>query len=200
MLRSPRGRSRRSADEPDPNPVLEEHGSLEAVFAGPGDVREHLVRGCDALRDALVATSARTGSPVDDPGSLSRGLRYMLASPRSGSACKRWNMILRWLVRPADGVDLGLWRCLRPDQLVMPVDVHVLRHARFLGLTRRPEASWRTAEEITRNLRRLCPEDPVRYDFALAHLGISGACLGHRDDAVCPTCPLDTLCKAPPKP
>ena len=180
--------------------VLDTHGGLEPLFAGPGDLRRKLTAGSDALREVLVETSGEFGPAVSEPDALPRGLRYVVATPRSGSACKRWNMILRWLVRPDDGVDLGLWTSLRPRDLVMPVDVHVLRMSQFLGLTRRPDASWRTAEEITRNLRRLDPDDPVRYDFALAHLGISGACRGFRDPEVCPSCPLDGLCRAPQGP
>lgn len=178
--------------------LLRDHDSLEPLFTGHRDPRVRLTRGVDAVRDALVATSGLIGPPVDDPDALPRALRYVVATPRSGSACKRWHMILRWLVRPDDGVDLGLWTSLTPADLLMPVDVHVLRMSRFLGLTRRPDASWRTATEITRNLRRLDPSDPVRYDFALAHLGISGDCLGHRDPEVCPGCPLNGLCRAPP--
>lgn len=179
--------------------LLRAHGSMEPVFGGGGDVRTRLTRGSDRMRAALVETSQEVGSRVDHPDALPRGLRYVVATPRSGSACKRWNMILRWLVRPDDGVDLGLWGSFRPAQLVMPIDVHVLRMSRFLGLTRRPDASWRTAEEITRNLRRLDPDDPVRFDFALAHLGISGACLGYRVPSVCADCVLDALCRASPK-
>jgi len=180
--------------------LLDRHGGLEPLFARRGDVRARLRHATDTIRAELVTTSAAVGAPVSHPDELPRGLRYLVATPRSGSACKRWNMILRWLVRPDDGVDLGLWTCLDPSRLIMPVDVHVLRVSRFLGLTRRPDGSWRTAQEITRNLRRLDPDDPVRYDFALAHLGISGACLGHRERAICPTCPLDPLSTAPSRP
>jgi uncharacterized protein (TIGR02757 family) len=94
-------------------------------------------------------------------------------------------------------VDLGLWTALRPADLVMPVDTHVLRNSRFLGLTDRADATWRTAEQITAALRALDPHDPVRFDFALAQLGISGACRGFRDAAVCAACPLDPICAAP---
>ncbi|TVQ92568.1 MAG: TIGR02757 family protein [Deltaproteobacteria bacterium] len=165
--------------------VIREQGSLEALFGGPGPVRDRLGRAVSTLRDA-------TGSSP-----ISRGLGYLLASPAGGSACKRWNLFLRWMVRPAEeGVDLGIWRALDPADLVLPVDTHVLRICTFLGLTQRRDASWRTALELTEILAQLCPGDPVRYDFALAQLGISGRCLGYRDPLTCPSCPLDRLCAA----
>ena len=69
--------------------------------------------------------------------------------------------------------DLGLWN-IPPSKLIIPLDVHIHRIAQLIGLTRRRDASWKTAVEITSNLRRIHPEDPIRYDFVLAHLGISG--------------------------
>ena len=99
------------------------------------------------------------------------------------------------MVRP-DGVDLGLWRAIPPSALVIPLDTHVGRIARLLGLTTRGDTSWRTAESITASLRRFDAADPVRFDFALAHLGISGACAGRRVPTICAACPLDDVCQA----
>jgi endonuclease III len=94
-------------------------------------------------------------------------------------------------------VDLGAWRgAVPPSALVVPLDTHVHRVARCLGLTRRADASWRTAEEITAALRRVDPDDPVRYDFALCHLGMSGACPARRDPRRCAACPLAGACRA----
>jgi uncharacterized protein (TIGR02757 family) len=101
------------------------------------------------------------------------------------------------MVRGPDAVDLGAWRGIVPAAaLVVPLDTHVHRVARCLGLTRRRDASWRTAEEITAALRRVDPDDPVRYDFALCHLGMSGACPARRDRARCAPCPLAAACRA----
>lgn len=159
--------------------VYGEHASLGALFpAGPVDA-------------ALEAALPRFGG-----GEGSRAYRTWFPRPSAGSACKRWLMLLRWMVR-RDEVDLGVWGHLSPADLVIPVDTHVLRVAQFVGLTRRRAADWRTAVEITEGLRRFSPDDPVRYDFALAHLGISGACRGARDPEVCPRCPLDPVCRAP---
>jgi uncharacterized protein (TIGR02757 family) len=99
--------------------------------------------------------------------------RKHVATPARQSACKRLNMFLRWMVRPATGgVDFGLWQRLRPAQLVCPLDVHVERVARRLGLLARKASDWQAALELTANLRRLDRQDPVRYDFALFGLGL----------------------------
>jgi endonuclease III len=82
--------------------------------------------------------------------------------------------------------------------LVIPLDTHVQRIARNLGLTRREDATWRTAAEITANLRAIDPEDPVRFDFALCHLGMSGACPARRDPGRCAVCDVAERCDAGP--
>ncbi len=118
-----------------------------------------------------------------------------MPDPRAGSACKRLLLYVRWMVRPADGVDLGLWP-LDPSLLVIPVDTHIHRIGRNLGLTERNDASWRTAEEITAALRHLDAADPVRYDFALCHMGVSRDCPSRRDPAKCEPCVLRPVCRA----
>ena len=101
--------------------------------------------------------------------------RKHIATPARNSSCKRLLMFLRWMVRQDDrGVDFGLWTRLRPDQLVMPIDVHVNRVARTLGLLTRPQTDWKAALELTETLRQFDPADPVRYDFALFGLGVEG--------------------------
>ncbi|HQU60254.1 MAG: TIGR02757 family protein [Phaeodactylibacter sp.] len=99
--------------------------------------------------------------------------RKHIATPARKSACKRLNMFLRWMVRRDDkGVDFGLWRRIRPAQLLMPLDVHVDRVARRLGLLERKQVDWQTVLELTDRLRAFDPEDPVKYDFALFGLGV----------------------------
>ena len=101
--------------------------------------------------------------------------RKHIATPARNSSCKRLLMFLRWMVRQDDrGVDFGLWTRLRPDQLVMPIDVHVNRVSRQLGLLTRPQTDWKAALELTETLRQFDPADPVRYDFALFGLGVEG--------------------------
>ena len=122
------------------------------------------------------------------------GVRFLLPSPAEGSACKRLNLYLRWMVRPADGVDLGVWADIPPRKLLVPVDTHVARISAYIGLTRRKTPDWGMAEEITDSLRRLDPEDPVRYDFALSRLGILDACPRRRNPVKCAECPLEPVC------
>lgn len=123
--------------------------------------------------------------------------RFFFPSPASGSACKRLCMFLRWMVRPADGIDLGLWQGISPGQLVIPVDAHIQRISRFLGFTSRKQADWRMAREITAALKQLDADDPVKYDFSLCHLGISEGCNG-KDLVKCLTCPINEICTAAP--
>ncbi|GAB3236805.1 TIGR02757 family protein [Hymenobacter seoulensis] len=101
--------------------------------------------------------------------------RKHVATPARGSACKRINMYLRWMVRPdAQGVDFGLWTRLSPADLICPCDVHVERVARRLGLLERKQMDWLAAEDLTAHLRTFDPQDPVKYDFALFGLGVEG--------------------------
>ena len=123
------------------------------------------------------------------------GLRFSLPDPLEGAACKRWRMFLRWMAR-AGWPDLGLWTRYPQDQLVIPLDTHVARVSRFIGLSARATPDGRMAREITEALRRIDPDDPLRYDFALSHLGILGDCPGVRRKATCAACPLYPVCRA----
>ena len=171
------------------------HGTLGARFAGlfreegggPAALRPALARFAGELRESPPA-AALLGARGP------RGLRHLLPDPAGPGASKRWNLYLRWMVRGPDAVDLGLWRGVPPSALVVPLDTHVHRVARALGLTARPDASWRTAEEITTSLRRLDPADPVRYDFALCHMGMSGLCPARRARERCEACVLGAAC------
>lgn len=99
--------------------------------------------------------------------------RKHIATPEKKSACKRLNMYLRWMVRTdKKGVDFGIWNTIRPAQLVCPLDVHVARVARGLGLLHRTQNDWQAATELTEHLRELDPADPVKYDYALFGLGV----------------------------
>jgi uncharacterized protein (TIGR02757 family) len=103
---------------------------------------------------------------------LERTLKHV-ATPQRKSACKRLNMYLRWMVRSdAVGVDFGIWKKIKPAQLICPLDVHVERVARKLKLITRKQVDWQTALELTHNLKQLDPLDPVKYDFALFGIGV----------------------------
>ncbi len=173
-----------------------ERGSLGARFralfaeasGSPEPLRAALARFARELREAPPAQALlhRRGR---------RGLLHLLPEPGPGAA-KRWNLYLRWMVRGPDGVDLGAWSGVPPSALVVPLDTHLARIARYLGLTDRSDMSWRTAEEITAALRSIDPADPVRFDFSLCHHGMSGACPVRRDAAKCGACPLRDHCRA----
>lgn len=141
------------------------------------------------------------GAVLDQPGApvswraASHGLRYLLPEPAGPGAAKRIWMFARWMVRPDDGVDLGLWTHLDPVHLVVPLDTHVHRIARLVGLTSRRSSDRRAAVEITRALRRFDPDDPVRFDFSLAHLGISGGCRGQHVPEICGACAIRAYCR-----
>jgi len=166
--------------------VLAEHGSVEAFY---------LAGGARGVRAGLTSFSRRVKARAAAFGPTTRGFRYLFPEPEGGSAAKRLCLFLRWMVRPDDGLDLGVWSGVSPADLIVPLDTHVLRIARYVGLTDRRTASWTTAEEITAALRRLRPDDPVRYDYALARLGISRDCVHRRDPPRCGRCPLDGLCR-----
>lgn len=131
--------------------------TLEALFNQGPDAFSRLA----AFHEAVFA-----GCP--DP----HRTRKHVANPRKGSAAKRLNMFLRWMVRPAGrGVDLGLWRTMHPSELMMPLDVHTSNVGRQLGLLERKANDWKAVEELTAALRTIDPRDPVRLDFALFGLG-----------------------------
>ncbi|MCC6555464.1 MAG: TIGR02757 family protein [Polyangiaceae bacterium] len=166
--------------------VQRERGSLGAALA------EELARAGD-LRPALAAwvRAIRRAGGLDRRGA---GAAHILADPEKGSAAKRLMLLLRWMIRPADGVDLGLWP-ISPAALLIPVDTHIQKLAYNVGLTDRKDASWRTAEEITAALRRFDPADPVKYDFALCHLGMLQRCPSRRDPIRCEGCGVQPVCR-----
>jgi len=167
--------------------VIRDQGSLGRCFvshfkASDADIGPALIRFIATLKEA-------------QPGPLSRGLGYMLPSPEAGSACKRLNLYLRWMVRPDDGIDFGLWKAVSPAHLIIPLDTHIIRIASYLGLSQRKSPDWRMAKEITTALKRFDPSDPLKYDFSLCHLGISGDCPLKADAKKCGDCLLQDGCR-----
>jgi len=121
------------------------------------------------------------------------GVCYFFPRPSAGSACKRLNLFLRWMVR-RDAVDLGAWRGVPSSKLIVPLDTHVIRLGRCLRLTRYTSPGWRMAAEITASLRAIDPSDPVRFDFSLCHVGMMNACgFGRRQGDA--QCPLKGICR-----
>jgi len=173
--------------------MIAEAGSVEAFFLRSHDAGAEDVTG--ALNGYTRAVLALDYRPVFGQTALPADsyFPFLFPAPVSGSACKRLCMFLRWVVRPADGIDLGLWKGITPAQLVIPVDTHIQRISGYLGFSRRKSADWRMAREITASLRRFDPADPVKYDFSLAHLGITEGCNGS-DPTACLSCAIAGIC------
>jgi uncharacterized protein (TIGR02757 family) len=172
--------------------MLDRSESLERFFLHEYDPAEDDVeRALDSFSRRALALdlSAAYGRVPREPG-----VRYFFPRPSAGSGCKRLNLFLRWMVR-RDALDLGVWTRVSPAKLVIPLDTHVIRVGRCLRLTDYASPGWRMAREITASLRRIDPDDPVKYDYALCHLGMMNACGFNRarpDRA--PSSPPDSQC------
>ncbi|HEV2166786.1 MAG TPA: DUF2400 family protein [Thermoplasmata archaeon] len=164
--------------------------SLEDVYReGRSDAAGAFAGGLDALARAL-----RGPDPVAGPSPA--GYDRLFPSPLapSPSPCKRLTLFVRWMVR-REYPDLGVWTRVAPGELRIPLDQHVFWIAYHLGLTQRRTRSWATVEEVTEALRRIDPEDPVKYDFVLCHTGISGDCPKERDRSICGPCAVRPDCR-----
>lgn len=132
---------------------------MEALFSN-----KHLEQGMNDLRNFFFNTEF----------CLTRAKKH-LSSPQTGSACKRINLFLRWMVRsPKEGLDFGIWTSIKPSELFCPLDVHSARAARHFKLLHRKQDDWKSVLELTIALRKLDPQDPVKYDFALFGYSLSG--------------------------
>jgi uncharacterized protein (TIGR02757 family) len=120
----------------------------------------------------------------------------LLTSPKDGSACKRMNLFLRWMVRRTPP-DLGIWDFVDPARLVVPLDTHVHRIATFLGLSDRKTPDWKAARAITDRFAKFDRADPIRYDFAVCRLGILDLCSRKRRKENCDVCLLRDVCRFP---
>ena len=113
------------------------------------------------------------------PKSAGHGFFHMLPNPSNGGAMKRMNMYLRWMVRKSN-VDMGIWGFMKPCDLFIPLDVHVARLSRNMGLLTRKSNDYRAVVELTSRLREFCCEDPVKYDFAMFAFGVELNKMKHR--------------------
>jgi uncharacterized protein (TIGR02757 family) len=167
--------------------VIEEHRSIGAFFKSCYDEREFDISG-SLSRFTQTALATGNGQRAT--------IKYLLTNPEDGSACKRMNLYLRWMVRRTPP-DLGLWAFVDPAKLVMPLDTHVHRIATFLGLSERKSGDWKAARALTDNLARFDAADPVRYDFALCRLGILDLCSRKQKKENCDVCLLRDVCRFP---
>jgi uncharacterized protein (TIGR02757 family) len=170
--------------------VLEEEGTLGRALASRRPAGEAGAAALDEALARLVADLRRSAGR-----DLGPGLRHLLADPASGSAGKRWRLYLRWMIRPDDGLDCGVWsEHFVPSDLTLPLDTHWLRLGPRLGWTARRTADLRMARDITDALRRVAVDDPLRYDLPICHLGIRGGCPPRLSPADCAACPLRPIC------
>lgn len=145
--------------------VLLSFGSLESLFTLTGyDTKSSLTSLVDSFRSVDF-------SVLGLPSHGTKGFQYLLPSPDSGGACKRLNMFLRWMCRK-DEVDFGIWSGIPLHSLVIPLDTHVHRVSRGLGLTTKTGSTWSTSLDITQSLLTLDPVDPLKYDFLLFSMGV----------------------------
>ena len=171
--------------------MLDRHGSIEAFFrAGYSEDAVDISEALDSFSRRALALDLRS---VYGRVPKRAGVCYFFPRPSAGSGCKRLNLFLRWMVR-RDAVDLGIWRSIPASKLIVPLDTHVIRLGRCLKLTRYTSPGWRMAADITASLRRLDANDPVKYDFALCHVGMMNACGFNRAQADA-QCPLRGLCR-----
>jgi uncharacterized protein (TIGR02757 family) len=170
--------------------MLEQAGSVEKFFLqGLEDCHEDIGPALDSFSTRALALDIRRayGRRPRRPG-----VCYFFPRPSSGSACKRLNLFLRWMVR-RDEVDLGVWTNVPASKLIVPLDTHVIRLGRCLQLTQYTSPGWRMAADITASLRKLNPMDPVSFDFSLCHVGMMNACGFGRQQGDS-QCPLRGLC------
>ncbi|MHC4624764.1 MAG: TIGR02757 family protein [Planctomycetota bacterium] len=168
--------------------VLNRHGSIEKFFIRGYEASDkNIIPALSGFCESLLDMYARKHS-----GRVTRGLAYLLTDPAAGSACKRLNLFLRWMVR-SDDVDVGLWKSVDKAKLIVPVDVHMGRLCRILRLYDRKTVSLAAAVEITRSFAQIDPADPVKYDFALSRVGIVDNCTG-RLRPECELCQLFAVC------
>jgi uncharacterized protein (TIGR02757 family) len=171
--------------------ILDRSGSIESFFLEGDDPSAPDVGAAlesFSTRALGLGLARAYGRLPDRPG-----VAYFFPRPSCGSACKRMNLYLRWMVR-RDAIDMGAWRRVSASRLIVPLDVHVIRLGRCLRLTRYVSPGWRMAADITASLRAMDPEDPVRYDFALCHVGMRDEC-GFGQPIRDGRCPLRGFCR-----
>jgi uncharacterized protein (TIGR02757 family) len=171
--------------------MLREAGSIENFLVAGDDVSAPDLSGAlEAFSTRALQTDLR---PAYGRTPTRAGVCYFFPRPSAGSACKRLNLFMRWMVR-RDEIDLGVWTKIDPSRLVVPLDTHVIRVGKCLRLTRYSSPGWKMAADITASLRAVDPADPVRYDFSLCHLGMMNAC-GFRRAQKDSQCPLRGVCR-----
>lgn len=166
---------------------------LRNILRRDGSIEQFFLRGYKST-DADIIPALTIFCESLMRGQTGRGLGYLLSNPAAGSACKRLNLFLRWMVR-GDEVDTGIWKGVDKAKLIVPVDVHIGRLTKILGFHDRATLTLAAAREITAGFAAINPADPVKYDFALSRIGILEHCTGKRDDR-CKDCVLLAFCES----
>jgi len=165
---------------------------LKGAIDKAGSIEKFFLLGYNPADENIIPSLMRFCDSLTASGAISRGLKFLVASPARGGAAKRLNMFLRWMIRK-DDVDAGLWRGIDKSKLIVPVDVHIGRLSKILGFHSRANITLKTAIDITSNFAEIEPADPVKYDFALSRIGILESCTGGRR-AECDACELLSWC------
>ncbi|MEW6195949.1 MAG: TIGR02757 family protein [Bacteroidota bacterium] len=149
------------------NKIYKVYGSLKYLFL------LYYFEKDNSLKDAVSFFSKHLTDLIAGGSKPTHAIKFMFPDPHKGSACKRMNLFLRWMVRN-DDLDFGLWYEIPTSKLIVPVDTHVAKICKRLKLSKQKNVSWKMAEEITEQLKRFDPNDPVKYDFAICHIGMRG--------------------------
>lgn len=171
--------------------ILTRYGSLQNLFLKFSDPSDPDLE--NAMNGFSEEFTRFNPSPVYGVSQFSRSFKVFVPSPRSGSACKRLCLFLRWMVRK-DDIDKGIWRSLSPASLIIPLDTHIYRLALFLKLTRLRTPGWKMAKEITQSLKQVDPGDPLKFDFPLCHFSIQNRCLSEAGRPLCSLCSIRKKC------
>jgi uncharacterized protein (TIGR02757 family) len=171
--------------------LLIRFGTLENLFITLNNPND------DHYETAMIGFSREffrfNPSPIYGINQFPKSVKIFVPSPSAGSACKRFSLFLRWMIRK-DDLDLGIWNRLSPAKLIIPLDTHIHKMARFLKLTRLNTPGWKMAKEITASLREIDPEDPLKFDFPLCHFSIQKLCPSVDRSNPCALCSLRKRC------
>jgi len=148
--------------------IYSKPNSLENIFLSNYDPKAYNIK---SALESFSKYMLKFSNNLLGEENMTQGIKFMFPLPLKGSVCKRMNLFLRWMVRK-DELDLGLWREVDKSKLIIPVDTHIARICKKLKLTKKKNVNWNMAEEITNNLKKFDPKDPVKYDFAICHIGM----------------------------
>jgi len=172
--------------------MIQLRGSIENFFMDHFEEKDENI-GPSLSRFINRIRSLETRPYYDKAPPPGKGAGHFLTDPINGSACKRINMFLRWMIR-SDHLDLGIWKDVHSSKLVIPIDTHTAKISRYLGLTSLSTPSWKMAVDVTNTLKKFAPEDPVKYDFSLCRVGMLNKCTNGKDPDICNLCPIEKFC------